>query len=81
MSGPLDHLMPEQDHLRGDWAACLHWALGEQTILDRFRAETGRSWTPGGSPEKAMIDRVTGADVGFLVAFAEWFNANVWGKV
>jgi hypothetical protein len=80
-AGPLDKLMPEQEHLRGAWSDCLRSAVGEPAILERFRAETGNTWMPGQSPFETMIDRATGADIGFFVAFAKWFNANVWGTV
>lgn len=61
------------------WAGCLRWAVGEADIMAAFRAETGIRWQPGRSGIDRMIDEATGADRKFLVAFVEWFNANVWG--
>lgn len=35
---PLPDTLP---HMRGAWAACLHWAIGDPKVLAAFREATG----------------------------------------
>jgi hypothetical protein len=61
------------------WVSCLHWALGEDDVIAAFRQDTGIRWTPGKTAIDRMIDGATGADEKFVLAFVDWFNANIWG--
>lgn len=69
------------DYMWPAWEGCLRWALGKDEILNAFRAETGNQWHPGRTPIDRMIDKATGVDREFMVAFVAWFNENVWGDV
>jgi hypothetical protein len=73
--------LPKESYMIPAWFGCLAWALQEPDILAAFRAETGMQWTPGSTPIDRMIDEAAGADKGFIEAFAQWHNMNVWGEV
>jgi hypothetical protein len=63
------------------WLGCIHWAIGEPGILKAFKADTGLVWRPAGNAIDQMIDDATGATAGFLRAFIQWVNVNVWGPM
>lgn len=73
--------MPSCPLMRDAWIGCVRWAIGEPTVLARFREETGNMWEPARDGLGAMIDTATGADVGFMSAFIDWHNANIWGDL
>lgn len=79
----IHELMPSDtpEHMLPAWLGCLSWALGEPTIVEAFRAETGHRWRPGTSGIERMIDTATGADAGFIEAFIHWMNINIWGPI
>lgn len=62
------------------FVGCLHWALGEKIIVERYREETGDNFAPARSPEARMIDQATGADIAFLQSFSDWVEKNVFGS-
>jgi hypothetical protein len=72
--------MPTDPLMQIAWAGALHHALGDEKIVAAFREATGNRWQPGRGID-AMIDKATGADRAFLVAFVDWFNANIWGDL
>lgn len=69
------------DEMAPAWASCLVWSAGEPEILAQFRKETGTQWSPGTTVLEQMIDESTGAAQGWLLAYVERFNANVWGPM
>lgn len=77
----LSEYMPEEEYLHPAWCGCLHWALGTEEIVDRFREDTGNLWKPGETVIERMIDESTGADKEFICAFAQWMNENIWGSI
>jgi len=79
----LQDLMPSDTppYMFPAWLGCLSWAVSEPAIMAAFRAETGNHWQPGRSGIERMIDEATGAQEQFVIAFARWVNANVWGPM
>ena len=63
----------------GAWLSCIHWGLGDSDIRSRFEADTGQRWTAPTTPLDRLIDEATGRADGYVLAFAEWITANVWG--
>lgn len=59
--------------------ACVSWALGEEEIVARSRAETGNNWQVARTPIDRMIDQATGIEREFFQAFASWVEANIFG--
>lgn len=74
-------LAPTSDLMLGTWLGCLHWAIGSEEIVERFRAETGIRWTPAQTPIERMVDEATGADARFIEEFVRWMNRTIWGEV
>jgi hypothetical protein len=74
-------LAPSKELMRGPWVSCLRWALGNADVMANYRAATGDEWTPGRFPIERIIDSATGRDGAFIVDFARWMNANIWGEV
>ncbi len=74
-------LMPIEPLMAIAWVDGLRWALGDEEIAASFRKDTGIQWHPGRTPIDRMIDEAAGADREFLIAFAKWFNQNLWGEV
>ena len=70
-------LAPANPLMQIAWVDCLHWAIGEPAIFERFAKDTGLRVAK--SAIERAIDKATGADVGVVKRFVEWFNANVWG--
>lgn len=58
---------------------CVSWALGNDEVMARFRADTGKTWTPGRTPIERMIDHATGVDLDFFQSFSDWVEANIFG--
>lgn len=58
---------------------CLHWALGEDEIMERYREETGDRFTIGRSGIEQMIDGATGADIAFFQRFSDWVEREIFG--
>ncbi|MGO1163509.1 hypothetical protein ACTOV4_16375 [Brucella sp. C7-11G] len=76
-------LKTSYDHdpiMYASFVGCLHWALGDKKIVDRYREETGDNFSPASSPEARMIDQVTGADIAFLQRFSDWVEKNIFGS-
>jgi hypothetical protein len=63
------------------WVGALHYALGEPSIMARYRADTGDKWMPASTAIDKMIDEASGRKQKFLVAFVRWFNEHVWGPI
>ena len=61
------------------WHSCLKRAICDQSVLDDFKNETGVEFVPSTEELQCMIDKYTGAEAHFLIAFANWMNINVWG--
>lgn len=61
------------------FVGCLHWALADKKIVDRYREETGDNYSPASSLEARVIDEATGADMAFLQRFSDWFEKNILG--
>jgi hypothetical protein len=76
-----DGIAPEDPLVAVIWFSCLKWAIGQQNIVDEFRAETGNTWTPGKTGLDQMIDRSSGAEADFMRQFAEWFDKAIWGPM
>jgi hypothetical protein len=61
--------------------SCLHWAIGDEDVLDHFKSDTGLSYHPPKTEIEEMIDEATGHKPAedFIRAFVPWFNVNIWG--
>lgn len=73
--------LPQERFLIPAWLGCFRWALQDPDILAAFQAATGMHWQPGRTPIARMIDDATGMEQAFMVAFAAWMNATLWGEV
>lgn len=80
-SNALKPFMPKEEYMWPAWVGCLHWALGEEGIMEAFRRDTGNHWKPATSAIGIMIDEGCGAPEKFIVEFAKWMNENIWGDV
>lgn len=78
-SNSLKKHVPKDPLMAGPWSVAISVALRDASMLAGFKTDTGLSWNPPKSPLDRMIDEATGADMKFLVAFAAWFNENIWG--
>ena len=74
-------LAPSDPLMQAAWAGSLHFAIGCDELLAKFRADTGLQWTPATNAIDRMIDEACGAPDKFMLAFVKWHNANVWGEV
>ena len=76
-------LRPEDtpEYMTDAWLSCIHWALGEPSVLNGFREDTGLNWEPARTPIERMIDKWNGVDRKFIVEFIRWANVNVWGRL
>lgn len=70
----------DDDLMLPAFLSCLHWALGEPAIIDRYRAETGDAFAPAANGLERMIDRATGNDLAFLQRFSDWVEVNIFGR-
>ena len=79
MSNPVT--TPWDDHyMLPAFISCVHWAIGEEEIIERFRKETGCNWKPGKTPLERMIDESTGIDRDFIQKFVNWVADEIFGK-
>jgi hypothetical protein len=69
------------EYLWPAYFSALRVAIEEPVIIKAFSAETGYMWSAPKSPMDAMIDEATGYAEGYIKAFVEWFNINVWGPM
>jgi hypothetical protein len=76
---PLDQYIPDDPLMAAPWLSAFGVAILNKDIMAAFKAETGLSWNPPKSPIEQMVDEATGYQEEVIVAFAAWFNANVWG--
>lgn len=72
---------PETDVLmQVAWRDCLAWAVGDESVLAQFSADTGyRVVPPATSPIAKMIDDAAGVNTDFPAKFIDWFNQTIWG--
>lgn len=61
------------------YLGCLHWALGEDEVLARYRADTGDNFEPATNPIDKAIDRAMGRELQFLQDFSDWLERNYFG--
>lgn len=80
MSNPVLDQAPADPLMLAPWLGCLRWSLTEAEIVERFRADTGCTFTPGKTGLEQLIDEKTGAMDDFMQKYVAWFNENVWGK-
>ncbi len=73
-----DHA-PDNPLMLQAWMDCLHWAIGDEKILDSFSADTGCRYHAPATPLDKMIDDATGHGKDFIEKFIPWFNENIWG--
>jgi len=71
--------VPSEPLMFQAWGDCLMWAIGNNEIIEQFRAETGNTWKPSIIPINRMIDEATGVDKKFIAEFIEWLTLNIWG--
>lgn len=75
---PITH--PWQGHpMEPAFLGCVRWALGEPSVVERFREATGNVWTPGNTPIDRLVDNATGADREFMQSFVAWVAADIFG--
>jgi|SRR5882762_5112823 len=72
--------LPANPIMAQAWGDCLRWSVTEPEILAAFRADTGSTFTHGGTPIDRMIDQATGKDREFVEQYVSWFNENVWAR-
>lgn len=78
----LDDLVPVDPLMALAWHNCLHWAIGEEKILESFRKASGVNYRPPANMLEKLIDESCGNDgFEFLRAFVIWFNVNIWGDI
>jgi hypothetical protein len=75
----ITRFMPNNDMDCWFWIGAVRAVLATPALMESFRTETGRTWTPGRTTIDRLIDDATGADRAFFEAFLTWFNAEVWG--
>ena len=76
----LSDLAPRDPLMASAWLGSLKYALGREDVLAAFQQETGNTYTPPRTALEQMIDEATGAEYAFLLAFAKWHNAAIWGE-
>jgi hypothetical protein len=73
----------EAEIMTSAWMGCIHWAIGEPEVCERFEKETGLMLSRARNPIEAMVDKVCGfnpqASEGTLMAFMDWVTLNFWG--
>ena len=62
---------------------CLVWAIGNQEILDKFKADTKIDLLKTRSPIEAMVDKACEFDYeeamkDKMAKFVAWFDENIW---
>lgn len=77
----IESLGPTSELAMLAWLGALHFAIGDDDALAKFRADTGNKWRPSRIPIERMIDEVTGAEREFILSFVRWFNRSIWGEV
>ncbi len=73
-------LMPTDPLMQMAWVGSLRHAVSDPDMFAAFKAATGDTITPPRNCLETMIDEATGREEQFLLAFARWHNANVWGE-
>jgi hypothetical protein len=82
---PFEITLPKDtpEYMAPAYFGCLRWALGVEGILEEFKKDTGKSFSPARSGLDKLIDDAAGFNPGedFLRSFVPWFNQWVWGGI
>ncbi len=66
----------------GSWFACVTHAIGESSIRQQFKADTG--WDVESvlirTPIEAFVDKSTGYEAMLMLKFFDWVTVHIWGE-
>lgn len=79
MTGKLKTSYDNDPIMYGFFVGCVHWALGNETVLDEYRRQTGDGFQAPQNPFDQMIDKATGNDLAFIQRFSDWVELNLFG--